>query len=365
MYVRRKQIGSTVKCPDCHSPLVVKAPTKRKASLPDEYNEADLYKMSEPVELPSAMYEVPAPRADGTAPGLTPAAGTATGAGSPASGGTAMQQAARSLLDKAKRQQDEEEAEERERSPERFTEGLFAFFADRQALVRLGILAVWFEVTATLFRWALGIKGSENASAILAEATSLVALVALAVVGLSFLYAAAACGLALVRDSSNGLQRIENWPGGNFFTWPREVFYILSAGFLAALPGAGLGIVLGLAGITGTVLFTAAGSFAGLFPPMLLSMFDSHSALAPFSRETWGNISERPDPWKLAYLITVIVAIGGLCGLVVSLVGGFFLGLAGAVVMVACMMTYFRTVGRLIGFLAGWNPKPDSKSPRS
>jgi DNA-directed RNA polymerase subunit RPC12/RpoP len=358
MYVRRKQIGTTVKCPDCHSPVVVKVSPKRKASTPDEFDEADLYKMSEPVELPSATYVPPTARAEGAAPGPSPAAGTSAGAGRPNTGGTAMQQAARALLEKMRKTQEEEEAEERERSPERFTQGLFDFFADRHALIRLCILAVWFEVAATMFRWATGMTVSENASAILAEATSWVAAVALGVAGLTFLVAAAACGLALVQDSSDGLRKIENWPGANFLQWPRDVRYIISAGFLAALPGAAIGILLGLAGITGTVLFTAAGSFVGLFPPMLLSMFDSSSALAPFSKETWGSIRERPDPWKLTYLITSIFAIGGLFGLVVSLISGFFVGVVGAVAMVACMMVYFRTVGWLMRFLAGRDEKP-------
>lgn len=364
MYVRRRQIGTTVKCPDCHSPVVVKAPPKRKASLPDEFAEADLYKMSEPVELPSAMYVPAAARAEGAAAGRPPAAGTPAGAGSPGAGGTAMQQAARLLLEKAKREQEEEEAEERERSPERFTDGLLAFFADQHALIRLCLLAAWFDLASLLLRWATGMTVSKTASAILAEATSLVATAALGLVGLTFLATAAACGLALVQDSSNGLRKIENWPGVNFFKWPREVRYLVSAGVLAALPGAAVGIVLGLAGVTGTVVYTAAASFVGLFPPMLLSMFDSNSALAPFSRETWGNIGQRPDPWKLTYLITSVVAIGGLIGLVVSLISSFLVGFAGAVAMVACMMLYFRTVGRLMCFLAGRDEAPAAQSPR-
>ena len=264
-----------------------------------------------------------------------------------------MQNAARALLEKARIQQEKEEAEEREHSAERFTQGLLAFFADPQALVRLGILAVWFEVAMILFRWALGIKVSEDAPAVLAETTSLMAMVALVVVGLGFLYAAAACGLALVQDSSHGLRRIENWPPANFLTWGRDVFYIINAWFLAALPGAMVGILLGLAGIKGAVLFTAAASFAGLFPPILLSMLESNSALAPVNNEVWVSIRERPDPWRLTYLITTIVTIGGLGALVVSLISGFLVGLLGAVAMVACMMFYFRTVGWLICFLAG------------
>ncbi len=362
LHVRRAQIGDTVKCPDCHSPLVVKAPPKPKPTAPPEYEEAELFKLSEPIELPSTTYVPPGNPVGGTASGGPPATGTATGARSAAGGGTVMQNAARALLEKARVQQEEAEAEERESSSERFTEGLLAFFAGPQALIRLAILAVWFEVAMTLFRWALGIRVSEDAPAVIAESTSLVAIIALILVGLTFLYAAAACGLALVQDSSNGLRRIENWPRANFLTWGRDVFYIINAWFLAALPGAIVGILLGLAGIKGAVLFTAAASFAGLFPPILLSMLESNSALAPVNNDVWVSIRERPNPWKLTYLITAIITMGGLTALVVSLISGFFVGLLGAAAMAACMMFYFRTIGWLICFLAGRDKTPGTRA---
>ena len=52
LHVRRSQIGETVKCPDCHTPLVVKAPPIRKQAQPTDYEEAELFKLSEPIELP-------------------------------------------------------------------------------------------------------------------------------------------------------------------------------------------------------------------------------------------------------------------------------------------------------------------------
>ena len=223
-----------------------------------------------------------------------------------------MQNAARTLLEKARVQQKAEEAEERESSAERFTQGLLAFLADPQALVRLGILAVWFEVAMTLRHWAAGITVSEGGSAIFSHATSLVATVALALVGLTFLYAGAACALALVQDSSQGLLKIENWPGVNFLKWGRGVFYIINAAFLAALPGAAVGIVLALAGIPVAAPAAIAASFAALFPPILLSMLESSSALVPVSNEVWGGILERPHPWSLTYLATGVLTMGGL-----------------------------------------------------
>jgi len=346
LHARRRQIGQTVKCPDCHSPVLVKPPPVRKQAKPVEYEEAELFKLSEPVEVPSATYVPPKTLAEGSP------VGTPTGAAGALGGLTVMQAAARRLLEKARAEQEAEEAEARENSAERFTQGLFAFFADRRALVRLGILAVWFQLAVLLLQRITRIAPPEGGSALLGEAISLVATAALAVVGLTFLYAAAACGLALVQDSSNGLLKIENWPGVNFLKWGR-VHYIVSAAIAAALPGAALGIVLSLAGVGGTLLLTAAVSFVALFPPILVSMFESNSPLAPLSNEVWGGIPERPHPWSLTYLITGMFSVGGLIGFYISLTGNFVAGLVGAAAMVACMMVYFRAVGWLMRFLAG------------
>jgi hypothetical protein len=119
-----------------------------------------------------------------------------------------------------------------------------------------------------------------------------------------------------------------------------------------------LGIMLAVAGIPGAALLTAAASFVGLFPPMLLSMVEAKSALAPVNNEVWVSIRERPDPWKLNYLIIGVFTIGGLMGFYASFFGSFLVALAGATAMVACAMICFRTVGRLICFLAGRDEKP-------
>jgi hypothetical protein len=180
---------------------------------------------------------------------------------------------------------------------------------------------------------------------------------AFAVVGLTFLYAAAACGLALVQDSSNGLLKVENWPGVNFLKWGR-VYYIINAAIAAALPGVAVGILLSMAGIGGMYVLTGGVSLVGLFPPIAVSMFESNSALAPLSNEVWGGIPQRPQPWSLTYLITGMFAVGGLIGFYISFTGSFFAGLIGAAAMVACMMVYFRAVGWLMRFLAGRDLQP-------
>ncbi|MBC8870917.1 MAG: hypothetical protein H8E44_15945 [Planctomycetes bacterium] len=323
--VHPTQIGTTIKCPDCYSSVTVKAPPKRIQSK----------------QAPT---------------------GTWDDADSLAGGPTAMEVSAQKQLEKAKAAQEQEEAEERESSSERFTEGLFAFFADRHAVGRMVILAIWFELAVTLFHYVREMRISEDTPATQGEATSLVAALAMGFIFLTFLHAAAACGLALVKDTSDGLRRIEHWPGFNPLAWGRDVFYIVNAGIFAALPGVVLGIVLGLVGFSGLVLFTAAASFGGMFPPMLLSMFQSNSAKAPFSKEVWNDIGRRQDPWKLNYLITSLVIIAGLFAIVFCLASGFFLGLALATGLVALIMIYFRTIGRLFGILAGRDVEPAAGS---
>jgi hypothetical protein len=117
-------------------------------------------------------------------------------------------------------------------------------------------------------------------------------------------------------------------------------------------------------------LFTAAATFVAMFPPTLLSMFESKSALAPFSSEVWNGIAGRPDPWKLTYLITTLVMIAGLfafhfclfSGFLLGPISGFLVGIVFATAMVALIMIYFRTVGRLFCMLAGRDVEPASNS---
>lgn len=314
LHVRPPQVGTTIQCPDCYSPVVVSPPPKRKT----------------PTQLTKA-----APSAE-----------------SPVGGPTAMQTAAQKMLDKARAELEKEEADQRERSPDRFIEGYFDFLADPRAIVRMVILSVWFALAMLLLHAVLEMQISEDAPAILSEAASLMIALLAGLLLLTFSIAAAAFAWALVKDTSEGLRRIEHWPGVNFLAWDRDLRFIISAGLVAALPGVLVGIVLGLVGLTGTVVYTAAFTFGVLFPPVLLSMNVTRSALAPFSDDGWSCIAQHPEPWKLTYLMTSVMIIVALFGFVTSLLHGFPLGSAGAALVIVCMTLYFRTLGRLFCHIA-------------
>jgi hypothetical protein len=199
LHVRPPQIGTTIQCPDCYSPVVVTPPPKRKA----------------PTQLTKA-----APSAE-----------------SPVGGPTAMQTAAQKMLDKARSELEQAEAEERERSSDRFVKGYFDFLADPHAIVRMAILAIWFALAMMLVHGVLGMKITEEPPAILSEAASLMVAVLAGLLLLTFVIAAAAFAWALVKDTSEGLRKIEHWPGVNFLAWDRDLRYVVSAGLGAALPG--------------------------------------------------------------------------------------------------------------------------------
>ncbi len=317
LHVGAIQVGTTIECPDCYSPVTVPPPPKR----------------SQPWQVAKQAWH---------------------DAESSVAGPNAIHVAAQARLDKARADMEQEAAKERETSPEHFTDGLLSFFSDPHALGRLAALAIWFEVAVLLFRYATGINVSEDAPTMIGQTASLVAMLTMAFMFLIFLFAVAACGLALVKDTSDGLGKIEHWPEINFLSWRLDVFYVFNAGVLAALPGVALGFVLApFFGNSVLVLYGAAASFGALFPPMLLSMLYSDSARAPFLKEAWGSIRVRPDPWNLTYLITSIVIIAGVVACDFCLSSGFIAGLILATVMVALIMMYFRTIGRLFGFLAG------------
>ncbi len=269
------------------------------------------------------------------------------------------------MLEKARADLERAEAEEREESPDRFTEGLFDFLIDGRSAAWLALLACWFSIAMSLTRWAMSFQILETQAAALSQMTSLI--VGLLAVGLllGFLVATAAWGWALVRDTSAGLRKIAGWPGVNVLAWDRDLRFVLAAILLAALPGALVGIVLGWIAIKGLLLYTATATFAPLFPLVLLSMRQSGSVQVPFSESAWGSISEHPAPWNLTYLMTIVLIILGLFGIVTAWEHGGLLGPAGALLMTFCMALYFRTVGRLFGHLDNrhFEPKPTRSMP--
>jgi hypothetical protein len=160
---------------------------------------------------------------------------------------------------------------------------------------------------------------------------------------------ASACALAVVRDSANGADEIENWPGGAFTDWIGDPLYIFIASCVSALPGAGLDWLLAHFGLPSGVA-APAGVFL-LFPVVLLSMLEAESPLGAASSAVWRTFAVAANGWAGFYLAaaTLVAVTAAVTASASILIGGLFGEFVASMALVAAWLIYFRLLGRL-----GW-----------
>lgn len=154
-----------------------------------------------------------------------------------------------------------------------------------------------------------------------------------------------ACGVAIVTESSEGNNHIENWPSVNPVDWLGETIYLVIACSAAAIPGWAFGKLAMVDAMLAWVPMLA--SIWLLFPVVHLSTLDASTPWALITPNIAGSFSEHFGTWVRFYLLSAIggVALAGcLAGL--AMVGGFAVVLAPPLVVTAAGL-YFRLVGRL------------------
>lgn len=341
LYATLTQVGKTLRCPDCHSKVLVKAPKKRPE--PAQYREREEegdFKLSEPIERPHLDY---LPKEE------TPAESTDSAAGAlprqeemsrekPA--GNVVADAARQVMAKAEA---EVEAAERARPvlPDQpFKTGVLSFFADAAAGVRWLALTLMGHAFVTSLRWALELAqggGIEQFGAVF---------LSVVVIGLGIALAllASACSVAIIQDTANGYDKIEQWPGINVGEWMFDGFFVINSLLASAAPGV-LVMCAGLSGWTAVVAGTATA--VAFFPLLLLSALEQASPLGFASPKIWKSLHVGRSRWVTFYMLSAGLAVVGLmCGWLMAVENLFLTGLSCAAVT-AIAMVYFRLLGRL------------------
>jgi hypothetical protein len=349
LYATPDKIGRHLTCPDCHSDVLVKPPkirSKPTASPPDEDETGDTFTLSEPVQRPQTTC-LTNTSWEATSEETTEAEASpsADGAGPRASSlGGVMAAQARQFLAKAKA-----ELEDRERGrvklPERpFATGVISFLFDPHAAVRWLALTLMLQVLVTLLKYVILLGSSAS---ILQMAAMMLSMVA-ALFGLAFVFTAAACFLAILQDTANGHDKIEQWPGVNFLDWMMDGFYVVNGLFAAAVPGVLIGQIPACAGAPS--FFPVLGgtlSFVALFPVLVLSMCDQQSPLSIASPAVWRSLLEARPLWTKFYLISSGMTFAALLALGVMVVSPFLVSALVGAFVIAVAMVYFRLLGRL------------------
>jgi hypothetical protein len=199
-----------------------------------------------------------------------------------------------------------------------------------------------------LLAWIVELSGGPS----IAQVGALGMTVAASFFALVFTVTAAACCLAILQDTSNGGDKIENWPGMQFTDWMMDVFYVVNALLAAALPGLFLGGAwMCLGGKVWSAFCGGAISAIALFPVFLTSMVAEGSTFSVASPAVWGTLRTESRLWGKFYLLSAGLGIG----LPIEAPSEGYLNLIhvdDAASVVIAIMIYFRLLGRLAWTIA-------------
>lgn len=339
MHARTRQVGKSLTCPDCATKTVV---TEPKAEKPKQsVLSADDYKLKR---------ERPSPgKQDG------------------------MSQVANSYMADAEAELRREAEFGKKRKTRRATgeeinlprfpllTGLFSFFGSGGLWPRVFGIALSLGLLGILFADGLeAMMAFSRGAALLVNASSLAGVMEMVVavcLGILATAALAASGITTVAESSEGNDKIYQWPHPNPMEWLGEFAYLAIATMTAALPGWIICQVLPLipdAPVLGPLekVIAVAVSLVLLLPITLLSQLDYSSAFGLVSPRLLAGFFSAP--WSgLVFLAQSSLIAAGLIGLgmLVARHGPLFI----LIVMppaVLLVMVYFRQLGRLAWVIA-------------
>ena len=370
IYATPDQVGQELTCPDCHSKVPIRAPKVRKKSPPppppDDDDDEDTFRLSELEERPQSDYLQRASQA--LAAGAGAAAGDGASEGPPKrrasesgkpTGLNLIADQARSVLAKAKAEMEEAERSKAKLPDRPFVTGMISFLFDVRAATRWLVLTFLLQGALSI----LAMAADHDAGALL--------MMPVAVFLFLFLWTAPVCYLAILQDTANGYDMIEQWPGVNVIEWMGEAFYVINAFFASATPGVLFGVLLTCGGVPKSfAFFFVLVSFFTLFPVFLLSMVEEGSPLSIASSAIWRSLLVARPLWIKFYLFSLGIAFAALMGMVIAVAAlkyaspaiGFVLCGVAIAFVIAVTMVYFRLLGRLAWCLSELDrqrPKPD------
>lgn len=302
LYAKRTQVGERIRCPDCHSRVLVPQPPKPKPVFRPAIDEAESYRFQ-----------------GGDQP-LAPR---------PAD---PFVKSAAELLAKAEAAEAAAEEEQQWELPE------FNGWFQRLAIVFRDPVLLLHMLFLSLLAFApLALVIALDHPVMMPLGFAVALLVFSLVLANAF---------AVLQAVANGQDKVEEWPTFDPMAWLGNLLLAVAAIAIAAGPVFGIAQLLFAAGPLTIAL--AMLSLYVLFPIVLLSMLDEGSVFVPFSADVTKSIALVPGQWGAAYfssgglflLLFFLYLVSGVCPPLVAaglLVGGLVIG----------TFVYFAILGRL------------------
>lgn len=348
-----EQIGRRLRCPDCHSDFaVVQPPPSKLRPRPRgtaTVTDGELRIRSEPNRT---VADEPWPTADAW-PLSHEAADESSQTGSalmPANGANPFpedvhKEIAAELLRKASAEAREQERETPPLPTAPFVTRLFLFLQEPFAVATAAMLGASLQVAILA---GLSAAAYFNSTDPIAQFACVMLFVGTGVSGLLVLLTASTNMLCVLRETSEGRDRIENWPGFNVLESAGDLLYVAASLFYSVLPGFLLGSLFRSVIDSYWPLGIAIGiSIYGLFPILLLSGLESGVPFFPVSTVVQGSLIRNSSAWLTFYLLSAPLALLVAACLAIQFLAGFLVGVLVGLVTMLLTMVYSRLLGRL------------------
>jgi DNA-directed RNA polymerase subunit RPC12/RpoP len=323
------EIGRQIVCPDCGTSTVVPEPKARSPGLPPELDPSEEYVVGASFARPEYRHikdyrqlgKPPEERANAASDDAPPIESRSNEQSAPGS------------------------------RPADFQPGLLRF------LRYDGVWQRWVGLSAVAVPVLLVLAGGANLATRVASGLTdapivvgaMAMLTAGGVIALVWSAPAAAILLVVIQETSEGTDRIEEWPEGLFTEWMFGVLFIFNSLGAATFAGVMLrGVLREYCGIPFWPAMPI--TIVVLFPVLLLSMLETGSALNPVSLPVWRSMRSAWPAWAGFYVESGLLAAAGVA---TAMAAAWPAGLWGAAlvspVLIGMALVYARLLGRL-----GW-----------
>ena len=431
IYVAKSQVGETVKCPECFSPIVANVAAPRTSAtnpwaqkLREASQEADEYKLSEPVERPAEAKHIPegyglasnetdllapiyAPNVEADEVGVqsgTDRSGRNEGGVRPSSASRPHKNPPFKKMPNDQSGAAEHRSESQKTAPQStstaywknkphaatdpvetenekleadpigltfsdlggFTGGMSrwmtAMSTDFELIVRILTAAGLMGVGYWIFDGIWGWTTSEEP-----VQSYVFYAIMLGLIGVPTFFAGCLMllitGALMFQRGGERKPRYKVWPGYGWGDWGTPVIFVVFSLWLSSLPGAMLGLLftIGSENVVFIPIFVGLSVFM-LMPPMLVSAYHNQSAIQIVSKKVFRHFTPQDTDWLRYLPASGLALVLFLAGTLLLLVPMFLFSFIGAAIQVIAIVLFGSFTGLYCGMMADKVDSADEQS---